>query len=208
MHIPKYSKIASPLYFATYKKNNFQWDPEQQQAFKQIKQEIAHAVALRPVRTGPDVQNGLNSTAGDKGTVDLNIQEEIECTLSKFADDTKLSAAAGTPEGQDAIQRDPDKLKKWAHGNLMRCNKTKCKVLHLGQGKSQEKNGLGNEHYMRKQFQTEKNYNHSNIITLHNSEKIHFHAYKGKEYDKMNQDGISTAEIISLILSKMAITQL
>ncbi|RMC01108.1 hypothetical protein DUI87_22374 [Hirundo rustica rustica] len=67
MHIPKYSLIVSPLYLVTRKKNDFHRGPEQQQAFVQIKQEIAHAVALGPVRTGPDVKNVLYSAAGNNG---------------------------------------------------------------------------------------------------------------------------------------------
>ncbi|RMB89035.1 hypothetical protein DUI87_34605 [Hirundo rustica rustica] len=67
MHIPEYSQIVSPLYLVTRKKNDFQWGPEQQQAFAQIKQEIAHAVALGPVRTGPDVKNVLYSAARNNG---------------------------------------------------------------------------------------------------------------------------------------------
>ncbi|RMC21477.1 hypothetical protein DUI87_02343 [Hirundo rustica rustica] len=52
----------------TRKKNNFHWGPEQQQAFAQIKQEIAHAVALSPVRTRPVVKkNVLYSAAGNNG---------------------------------------------------------------------------------------------------------------------------------------------
>ena len=68
----------------------------------------------------------------------------MECILSKFADDTKLGEVADTPEGCAATQQDRNRLESWAE-NIMRFNRGKGRVLHLGRNNHMHHYDLGTD---------------------------------------------------------------
>jgi len=63
----------------------------------------------------------------------------------EFANDTKLCGAVDTLKRRDVIQRDLGRLERWACANLMKFNKVKCKVHHMGQDNPKHKCRLGGE---------------------------------------------------------------
>jgi len=73
------------------------------------------------------------------GALVSNVDSGIECTMSGFGGDTKLSGAVHMLKRRGAIQMDLDRLEKLASANSKWFSKVNCKVLHLGRGNPQDK---------------------------------------------------------------------
>uniref|UniRef100_A0A803T918 Reverse transcriptase domain-containing protein n=1 Tax=Anolis carolinensis TaxID=28377 RepID=A0A803T918_ANOCA len=72
-----------------------------------------------------------------------DLDEGLEGTIIKFADDTKLGGIANTPEDRSRIQNDLDRLERWAKTNKMKFNRDKCKILHFGRKNGYQRYRMG-----------------------------------------------------------------
>ena len=61
-----------------------------------------------------------------------DLDEDVKCKISKFADDTKIANRVISLSQQQELQNDLNTLGEWAVDSEMFFNVDKCKVLHIG----------------------------------------------------------------------------
>ena len=72
----------------------------------------------------------------------MDQDDRTECMPSKSADDAKLEGGFDTTDSCSVIQRNLNRLEKWANRNLMKFSKEKCLVLPLGRNKTMHQDRL------------------------------------------------------------------
>uniref|UniRef100_A0A803TYM4 Reverse transcriptase domain-containing protein n=1 Tax=Anolis carolinensis TaxID=28377 RepID=A0A803TYM4_ANOCA len=70
-----------------------------------------------------------------------DLDEGLEGTIIKFADDTKLGEIANTPEERSTIHR-------WTETNKMKFNRDKCKILHFGRKNGMQRYRMGDDAWL------------------------------------------------------------
>ena len=74
-----------------------------------------------------------------------DIDDGLNCKVSKFADDTKIACKVTTTREKETLQSDLDQLTHWANKWQMQFNVEKCKVLHIGSNNNMQQYSMNGQ---------------------------------------------------------------